>query len=67
MMTPMPPLNRRAVLGFGARAAAGEPALAAMPMRVDCATSDRFYAATRQFVAVLVTMSLSGADNCLPS
>jgi S-formylglutathione hydrolase FrmB len=31
----------------------GLPALASIPMRVDCGTSDRFYAATRQFVAQL--------------
>jgi len=28
----------------------GQPALAAIPIRVDCGTSDRFYPATKQFV-----------------
>ncbi|HME48838.1 alpha/beta hydrolase [Mycobacterium sp.] len=28
----------------------GQPALSSIPIRVDCGTSDRFYAATRQFV-----------------
>ena len=31
----------------------GLPALASIPIRVDCGTSDRFYAASRQFVAQL--------------
>jgi S-formylglutathione hydrolase FrmB len=31
----------------------GLPALASIPIRVDCGTDDRFYAATRQFVAQL--------------
>lgn len=33
----------------------GLPALASIPLRVDCGTSDRFYPATRQFVAQLRT------------
>jgi enterochelin esterase-like enzyme len=31
----------------------GQPALASIPIRVDCGTGDRFYAAARQFVAQL--------------
>jgi S-formylglutathione hydrolase FrmB len=31
----------------------GQPALASIPIRVDCGTDDRFYAAARQFVAQL--------------
>jgi hypothetical protein len=31
----------------------GQAALASIPIRVDCGTGDRFYAAARQFVAQL--------------
>ena len=31
----------------------GLPALASIPLRVDCGTSDRFYPATRRFIAQL--------------
>jgi S-formylglutathione hydrolase FrmB len=31
----------------------GQPALASIPIRVDCGTNDRFYPAARQFVAQL--------------
>lgn len=33
----------------------GAPALSAIPLRVDCGTSDRFYPATKRFVASLST------------
>lgn len=38
----------------------GRPALASIPLRVDCGTSDRFYPATRQFVAQLRTPPAGG-------
>jgi enterochelin esterase-like enzyme len=38
----------------------GLPALASTPLRVDCGTSDRFYPATRQFVAQLKTPPSGG-------
>jgi enterochelin esterase-like enzyme len=38
----------------------GQPALASIPIRVDCGTGDRFYAAARQFVAQL-RRSVSGS------
>jgi enterochelin esterase-like enzyme len=38
----------------------GLPALASIPLRVDCGTSDRFYPATRQFVAQLRTPPAGG-------
>lgn len=38
----------------------GQPALASIPVRVDCGTSDRFYPATRQFVAQLRTPPAGG-------
>lgn len=46
----------------------GSPALAQIPIRVDCGTLDRFYMATRQFVAQLKRpvsggFSLGGHDN----
>ncbi len=38
----------------------GLPALASIPLRVDCGTADRFYPATRQFVAQLTTPPSGG-------
>ena len=38
---------------FAANTVFGLPALASIPLRVDCGTSDPFYAATKQFVAEL--------------
>ncbi|BCQ07198.1 membrane protein [Mycobacterium heckeshornense] len=38
---------------WSANSVFGQPALAAIPIRVDCGNSDPFYAATRQFVAQL--------------
>jgi S-formylglutathione hydrolase FrmB len=38
---------------WSANSVFGQPALAAIPIRVDCGTSDPFYAATRQFVSQL--------------
>ncbi|WP_163756629.1 alpha/beta hydrolase-fold protein [Mycobacterium botniense] len=38
----------------------GLPALASIPLRVDCGTSDRFYPATRAFVAQLRTPPAGG-------
>ncbi|MGH3525678.1 MAG: alpha/beta hydrolase, partial [Mycobacterium sp.] len=38
----------------------GLPALASIPIRVDCGTGDRFYPATRQFVAQLRTPPAGG-------
>lgn len=38
----------------------GLPALSSIPLRVDCGTSDRFYPATRQFVAQLRTPPSGG-------
>ncbi|WP_343603304.1 alpha/beta hydrolase-fold protein [Mycobacterium sp.] len=38
----------------------GLPALSSIPLRVDCGTSDRFYPATRQFVAGLRTPPAGG-------
>ncbi|MGH3635363.1 alpha/beta hydrolase [Mycobacterium sp.] len=38
----------------------GLPALSSIPLRVDCGTSDRFYPATRQFVAQLHTPPSGG-------
>lgn len=38
---------------FAANTVFGLPALASIPLRVDCGTSDPFYSATKQFVAEL--------------
>lgn len=38
---------------FAANSVFGLPALASIPIRIDCGTSDPFYGATRQFVAQL--------------
>ena len=38
---------------FARNAVFGLPALSAIPLRIDCGTSDRFYPATRQFAAGL--------------
>lgn len=38
---------------WAANSVFGQPALAAIPIRVDCGNSDPFYAATRQFVSQL--------------
>jgi len=38
---------------FSANSAFGMPALASIPIRVDCGDSDPFYAATKQFIAQL--------------
>jgi len=38
---------------FAANSVFGLPALASIPIRIDCGTSDPFYAATKQFIAQL--------------
>jgi S-formylglutathione hydrolase FrmB len=38
---------------FASNSVLGMPALASIPIRVDCGNSDPFYAATKQFVAQL--------------
>jgi len=45
---------------FAANSVFGMPALASIPIRVDCGDSDPFYAATQQFVAQLPTPPAGG-------
>lgn len=45
---------------FAANSVFGMPALASIPIRVDCGDSDPFYAATKQFVAQLPTPPAGG-------
>ncbi|WP_099020643.1 alpha/beta hydrolase [Mycolicibacterium palauense] len=45
---------------FDANSVFGLPALAQIPIRIDCGTSDPFYAATREFVAQLPTPPAGG-------
>lgn len=45
---------------FAANNVFGLPALGSIPIRVDCGTSDPFYAATREFVAQLPTTPAGG-------
>ena len=63
---------------WSANSVFGMPALASIPIRVDCGTSDPFYGATKQFVAQLpnppaggfppaATTHRSGARNCPPN
>ena len=60
---------------FAANSVFGLPALASIPIRIDCGDSDPFYAATKQFIAQLPnppaggfspagTMPPSGAHSC---
>ncbi|WP_099251184.1 alpha/beta hydrolase family protein [Mycobacterium sp. shizuoka-1] len=45
---------------FAANSVFGLPALASIPIRIDCGTSDPFYAATKQFIAQLPTPPAGG-------
>ncbi len=45
---------------FAANSVFGLPALASIPIRIDCGTSDPFYAATKQFIAQLPSPPAGG-------
>ncbi|MCV7346749.1 alpha/beta hydrolase [Mycolicibacterium rhodesiae] len=45
---------------FAANTVFGLPALASIPIRIDCGTSDPFYSATKQFIAQLPTPPAGG-------
>ncbi len=45
---------------FAANSVFGMPALASIPIRIDCGDSDPFYAATKQFIAQLPTPPAGG-------
>lgn len=45
---------------FAANSVFGLPALGSIPVRIDCGTSDPFYAATKQFIAQLPTPPAGG-------
>ena len=55
---------------FAANSVFGLPALASIPIRIDCGDSDPFYAATKQFIAQLPNPPAGGfspADTTPPS